>query len=401
MHSADDIWSSFFIARICGCFYLTKGVFMSDIWDGTTWNENGELVLDIYAEPPVAETDEELEEYEEDSEEFEHTYATVDCGGECGGCVALIVDGVVVSGPPFHPHCGCSLSPQDIRNAKQHKSNLHGSVAPDRNVDTRDIEWLKKSLTQLDCYEPDTRAGESAENPNPYPNQKLFDAIEKFRKLQKIKERGAVKPGHWTEVKINQELEKKQSEKNDMKNILTDKFKNDVMAHEGIRKSPYTDSKGYLTIGIGKNIHKLNDFLKLDIINTNTGTELTEVEKQNIHSKMVSEINNGTFREYDYAHIQISPNQIYNQFNQQLEIAYNELNKKITNFIDMPTPIQQALVDMQFNMGNSRFSERYWPKLFEAIKNKDWETAAKEASERKDVQKARREWTKRMFLKAN
>ena len=380
---------------------------MSDIWAGATWNENGELVLGIYAEPPVAETDEELEEYEEDSEEFEdeeefeHTYATVDCGGECGGCVALIVDGVVVSGPPFHPHCGCSLSPQDIKNAEQHKSNLHGTVAPDRNVDTRDVEWLKKSLTQLDCYEPDTRAGESADNPNPYPNQKLFDAIEKFRKLQKIKERGAVKPGHWTEVKINQELEKKQSEKKDMENILTDKFKNDVMVHEGVRKSPYTDSKGYLTIGIGKNIHKLNDFLKLDIINTNTGMELTKIEKQNIHSKMVSEINNGTFMEYDYAHIQISPNQIYNQFNQQLEIAYNELNKKIMNFIDMPISVQQALVDMQFNMGNNRFSERYWPKLFDAINKKDWKTAAKEASERKDVQKARREWTKRMFLKAN
>ena len=183
---------------------------MSNIWDGLTWNENGELVLGIYAEPPVADTDEELEEYEEDSEEFEHTYATVDCGGECGGCVALIVDGVVVSGPPFHPHCGCSLSPQDIKNAERHKSNLHGTVAPDRNVDARDVEWLKKSLTQLDCYEPDTRAGESADNPNPYPNQKLFDAIEKFRKLQKIKERGAVKPGHWTEVKINQELERKE-----------------------------------------------------------------------------------------------------------------------------------------------------------------------------------------------
>ena len=95
---------------------------MSDIWDGAKWNKNGELVLGIYAEPPVAETDEELEE---DEEESEHTYATVDCGGECGGCVALIVDGVVVSGPPFHPHCGCSLSPQDIKNAEQHKSNLH------------------------------------------------------------------------------------------------------------------------------------------------------------------------------------------------------------------------------------------------------------------------------------
>lgn len=217
---------------------------MSNIWDGVTWNKNGELVLGIYAEPPVADTDEELEEYEE---EFEHTYATVDCGGECGNCVALIVDGVVVSGPPFHPNCGCSLSPQDIKNAEQRKSNLHGTVAPDRNVDTRDIEWLKKSLTELDCYEPDSRAGETADNPNPYPNQKLFDAIEKFRKLQKIKERGAVKPGHWTEVKINQELEKKQSEKKDMKDIDTNKV-SDMKFEQAYNKlqepeGGYTDGK--------------------------------------------------------------------------------------------------------------------------------------------------------------
>ena len=39
---------------------------MSNIWDGVTWNKNGELVLGIYAEPPVADTDEELEEYEEE-----------------------------------------------------------------------------------------------------------------------------------------------------------------------------------------------------------------------------------------------------------------------------------------------------------------------------------------------
>lgn len=87
---------------------------------------------------------------------------------------------------------------------------------------------------QKDCYEPDTRAGESADNPNPYPNQKLFDAIEKFRKLQKIKERGAVKPGHWTEVKINQELEKKQSEKKDMKDIDTNKVSDMKMSDKGI-----------------------------------------------------------------------------------------------------------------------------------------------------------------------
>jgi GH24 family phage-related lysozyme (muramidase) len=90
-------------------------------------------------------------------------------------------------------------------------------------------------LEYLDCYEPDTRAGETPDNPNPYPNRKLFDAIEKFRKLQKIKERGAVKPGHWTEVKINQELEKKkQIEKKDMENIDTNKVTDMKMSDKGI-----------------------------------------------------------------------------------------------------------------------------------------------------------------------
>ena len=111
----------------------------------------------------------------------------------------------------------------------------------------RDIKWLKKSLEELDCYEPDTRAGETPDNPNPYPNQKLFDAIEKFRKLNKIKECSAVKPGHWTEVKINQELEKKQNEKNDMENIDTNKGidKNFEQAYNKLQEPEggYTDGK--------------------------------------------------------------------------------------------------------------------------------------------------------------
>lgn len=189
---------------------------MSDIWQGATWNENGELVLGIYTEPPTKDID------EEDSEdEPAHTYATIDCGGECGECIALVIDDEVISGPPFHPNCRCELTLEEIDHAERKKSNLHGEVAPNKNVDTRDVKWLKESLEELNCYQPDTRAGESVGNPNPYPNQKLFDAIEKFRKLHKIKERGTVKPGHWTEVKINQELEKKQSEKKDMENIDT------------------------------------------------------------------------------------------------------------------------------------------------------------------------------------
>ena len=39
---------------------------MSDIWEGATWNKNGELIANIYKEPP------------------RHTYKEIDCDGERG-----------------------------------------------------------------------------------------------------------------------------------------------------------------------------------------------------------------------------------------------------------------------------------------------------------------------------
>ena len=39
-----------------------------------------------------------------------HMYAKINCNGECGHCIALVCDGEVVKGPPFHLHCGCVLT---------------------------------------------------------------------------------------------------------------------------------------------------------------------------------------------------------------------------------------------------------------------------------------------------
>ncbi|MDE6478470.1 MAG: hypothetical protein K2L94_04475, partial [Alphaproteobacteria bacterium] len=167
---------------------------MGDIWDGVTWNENGELVLDIYTTSPGAESETVAEETDEDledefDEEFEgavkHTYKEIDCGGECGGCVALVVDGAVVAGPPFHPNCTCSLSAEAIADAPEHESNLGNPVGPDRNSGPRDVKWLKKALIKLGFYEPDTRAGETSDDLNEYPNQNLFDGINKFQREHK------------------------------------------------------------------------------------------------------------------------------------------------------------------------------------------------------------------------
>ena len=383
---------------------------MDTNWNGAYWDENGVLHIDVYANPPkieseikTDETDDEVDEYSEDDfdeeydeDEVEHTYATIDCGGDCGGCVALIVDDEIVSGPPFHPNCRCTLSVSDIENAHYHDSHLHQDVASDRNVDTHDVEWLKKALTKLGYYEPDTRAGESKKQLNQYPNQRLFNAIDKFRTENKIKENGAVKPGHWTEVKINEELKKKII----MKNVLTKKFKEEVLKFEGIKQHFYLDSKNILTVGIGQNISELNKFKELNILDTQTGNVLDEPQKEQLYSQIMQEISDNTFKEKNYSNLEISKNDIYNQFNTMLEKSYNELEQKIENFNDFPISVKQALVDMQFNMGNKKFSDNNWPKLFQAIDNRDWRTAGKEARQRKDVQKSRREWTYKMFIDA-
>lgn len=169
---------------------------MSQLLDGATWNEHGELVLDIFKEPPK----------NKGKDRNTHTYKEIDCGGDCGGCVALIVDGQVVSGPPFHRNCNCTLTASAIEDAPEQESNMDDAVAAERNSNPEDILWLKDALTKLGFYEPDSRAGETSEDLNEYPNQNLFDAIDKFQREHKLSERGIVKPGYQTEAKINNEL---------------------------------------------------------------------------------------------------------------------------------------------------------------------------------------------------
>ncbi|MDE6571393.1 MAG: hypothetical protein K2L95_04235 [Alphaproteobacteria bacterium] len=60
---------------------------MAKNWDDVAWNEYGELVVDIYKHPPEAK--------EDTNNNPKHTYKEIDCGGECGGCVAFMVVGTL------------------------------------------------------------------------------------------------------------------------------------------------------------------------------------------------------------------------------------------------------------------------------------------------------------------
>lgn len=144
-------------------------------------------------------------------------YATIDCNGECGNCIALVCDGEVVKGPPFHPRCRCVLTQTMIDNAMYEESNLQDSVANNKNCLPDDVKWLKNALFKLGFYKPNIRAGEKADNLNQYPNQNLFDAVNEFQNKYKLDEHNEVKPGNQTEVKIKEELEKQIKMEKNMK----------------------------------------------------------------------------------------------------------------------------------------------------------------------------------------
>lgn len=98
------------------------------------------------------------------------------------------------------------MSQSKIDAAIEQESNMNNIVAPDRNSESADVKWLKDALLRLGFYEPDIRAGETENSINEYPNQNLFNAINKFQREHNLSERGSVAPGHQTEAKINREL---------------------------------------------------------------------------------------------------------------------------------------------------------------------------------------------------
>lgn len=118
--------------------------------------------------------------------------------------------------------------------------------------------------------------------------------------------------------------------------------------HEGVHNNMYRDSKGVLTIGIGFNLEDPNN-LKI-------------LQKHGITQK---QLKNG-----------ITGKQIEILFNESLSQAKKDAIKFIPDLMSHPVPVQNAIIDMSFNLGYPRLSK--FINLKNAIQKKDYLTASKE-----------------------
>ena len=108
-----------------------------------------------------------------------------------------------------------------------------------------------------------------------------------------------------------------------------------IIKHEGKKLYPYRDSVGKLTIGVG---HNLDD----------NGLSNAAVEFI---------------------------------LDEDIQIAVNELIDIFEDFDTLPDGVKSVLVDMMFNLGYNRF--KGFKKMIAAIRNHDYELAAKEAADSK------------------
>ena len=85
---------------------------------------------------------------------------------------------------------------------------------------------------------------------------------------------------------------------------------------------------------------------------------------------------------------------------QDLPLLKEKLRDNEIEFDYLPRTAKLAVMDMQYNIGNTKFNADKWPNLFHALKVEDYKEAAKQ-SHRKDVNQERNDQIYKWFIEAS
>ncbi len=103
-----------------------------------------------------------------------------------------------------------------------------------------------------------------------------------------------------------------------------------LIKHENLKLKPYKDTKGILTIGVGRNLE-----------------------------------DNG-----------ISEDEAMYLLENDIKRVEQELREIFPDFDELPKNVKMVLIDMDFNLGKSRFLQ--FKKMIQAVKERDWERMIEE-----------------------
>lgn len=195
---------------------------------------------------------------------------------------------------------------------------------------------------------------------------------------------------------------------------------------EGAETSPYIDTKGKITIGIGNNINNEKDFVNTPF-KTIGGQPLTPKEKEALFQEL-SEARDlaiavkgtpGKQIVFNFSADNQRSDPLLSRFKdvmvdaeyvqqeaerylaREMPILKAKMRTEGIDFDSLPEGAKLAVMDMQYNLGNEKFDSKanHWPRFFGYLKNGDYIKAA-EQSERGDVQDERNEQISQWLIEA-
>lgn len=154
-------------------------------------------------------------------------------------------------------------------------------------------------------------------------------------------------------------------------------------------KNHILTAKKILTVGIGANVDKREDFEAVRWQDLQ-GQKAEESLVKEAYDKFInkSELQKNAGIEHK---IKITEEDMFRLAKDHILNDLKELRVKSSDYDKLPEQVQDVLLDMQYNMGGGKFIEKEWPNLFKGIKNRDWQKV-RENVHRRDIQHDGNQW---------
>ena len=180
---------------------------------------------------------------------------------------------------------------------------------------------------------------------------------------------------------------------------LLAKMWENVKKYEQIINFPYIDTKGTITVGPGKNVNTLEEFMKVKFDNLSEAEQekyfyilrdMSMAVDKNNHFKY----HNTKARDFEkYTPLRISDEESHRLAQNHMMNDLTHVRQQFSDFDAFPEPLKEVLLDIQYNTGN--LTRQNWPNLYQAIENKDVNGIIANVH-RKDVGQERNDWAESM-----
>lgn len=180
----------------------------------------------------------------------------------------------------------------------------------------------------------------------------------------------------------------------------------DIKQYEGNTYHPYLDTKGYTTTGNGSNVNKWKDFNRVNwLVNGRPATEEEKRHGFNRFEYLKNPDNFGGKKQYgqkigarrfeNESNLKIDDDEAQRLMQTHLLQDLQHVRGQFPDFDSFPQPLKKVLLDIQYNTG--KLKEDKWPKLYNAIREKNIADMAEEVH-RKDIGEDRNNWARDQIL---